>query len=232
MTIAGFGRYRGSLVAHATGGNLLVINALGVEGYVKGVVPNEVPSLVAAPTRCARRRWSRAPTGSRPIASGAFDQYDDTRSQVYGGKRSETRRPTAPCPDTAKQVVTYHGELAITYYFSTSGGQTENSEFGFAGGNPVPYLKSVDDPYDDASPVHNWTETLSDDEMESKLGGLFEGQPAGDRDPADGQVAADRARPRRRQLRVDHGHRRHPARPPRPAVDLGEVHPPLSPPSL
>ena len=62
-------------------------------------------------------------------------------------------------------MVTYRGDPAITYYFSTSGGQTENSEFGFSGGSAIPYLKSVDDPFDDASPVHTWTETLSDDEM-------------------------------------------------------------------
>ncbi len=40
----------------------------------------------------------------------------------------------------------------------------------------MPYLKSVDDPFDDASPVHDWTERYSDDELESKLGGLVDGK--------------------------------------------------------
>ena len=72
-------------------------------------------------------------------------------------------------------MVTYRGRPATTYYFSTSGGKTENSEFGFSGGSSIPYLKSVDDPFDDASPVHTWTETLSDDQIEGALTGLFEG---------------------------------------------------------
>ena len=58
-----------------------------------------------------------------------FDQYADTRSQVYGGVGGETavdqRRPS---PRRAAQVVTYHGQPVVTYFFSTSGGRTENVE--------------------------------------------------------------------------------------------------------
>jgi stage II sporulation protein D len=175
VSIAGFGKYRGSLVAHATGGNMLVINSVGIEGYVRGVVPNEVPA--SWPADALRSQAVVARTyGLATDRDGPFDQYDDTRSQVYGGRRSETKQTNRAVADTAKRVVTYRGQLAITYYFSTSGGQTENSEFGFEGGNPVAYLKSVDDPYDDASPVHRWKERLSDSQMESKLGGLFQGR--------------------------------------------------------
>jgi stage II sporulation protein D len=175
LRIEGFGRYRGSLVAHATGGNILVINQLRSEAYVKGVVPNEVPSSWPAAALEAQAVVARS-YGLATDREGPFDQYADTRSQVYGGKDSETRETNRAVAATAKQIVTYRGDAAITYYFSTSGGQTENSEFGFAGGTAVPYLKSVDDPFDDASPVHTWTESFSDDEIESKLGGLFRGR--------------------------------------------------------
>lgn len=175
VTIDGFGRYRGSLIAHAAGGNVLVINSLGIEGYVKGVVPNEVPSTWPADALRAQAVVART-YGLATDRHGPFDQYDDTRSQVYGGKRSETRQTNRAVSDTAKQVVTYSGQLAITYYFSTSGGQTENSEYGFAGGNPVAYLKSVDDPYDKASPEHRWKETVSDSKVASRLRGLFDGR--------------------------------------------------------
>ena len=53
-------------------------------------------------------------------------------------------------------MVTYDGEIAITYYFSTSGGRTENVENSFLGAEPQPWLKSVKDPYDDISPRHRW----------------------------------------------------------------------------
>ena len=107
---------------------------------------------------------------------GPFDHYDDTRSQVYGGKSTRRRRrPTPRSRRPAGRSSPTSGETALTYYFSTSGGQTENVEFGFSGGSPVPYLKSVADPYDDASPVHKWRERLSDEKMESELSGLFSG---------------------------------------------------------
>ena len=175
LKIEGFGRYRGSLVARATGGNILVINQLRSEAYVKGVVPNEVPSAWPAAALRAQAVVARS-YGLATERGGPYDHYADTRSQVYGGKGSETPQTNRAVEKTAKRIVTYRGEPAVTYYFSTSGGRTENSEFGFSGGSPVPYLKSVDDPFDDASPVHKWRERLSDDDMESRLDGLFGGR--------------------------------------------------------
>jgi stage II sporulation protein D len=175
LKIAGYGSYRGSLVAHEDGGQLLVINSLDSEDYVRGVVANESPASWPADALRAQAVVART-YGLATSRGGTFDQYDDTRSQVYGGKDSETKATNQAVADTAKQVVTYKGDLAVTYYFSTSGGQTEDSEYGFAGGSAIPYLRSVDDPYDDISPVHDWTETYSDDDMETKLRGLFSGK--------------------------------------------------------
>jgi stage II sporulation protein D len=173
LAIIGFGRYRGDLVARPDGGELLVINSLGVDAYTKGVVPNEMP-----PSWPQQALWAQAVaarsfglTGSR---GEAFDLYADTRSQVYEGRSSETPATNKAVTATAGEVVTYEGKTAQTTYFSTSGGQTEDARFGF-GGTAVPYLKAVNDPYDDISPVHDWTERFSDDEIESKLGGLFRG---------------------------------------------------------
>ena len=44
----------------------------------------------------------------------------------------------------------------MTYFFSTSGGRTEDVENTPLGNEPRPWLKSVDDPYDDTSPRHRW----------------------------------------------------------------------------
>jgi stage II sporulation protein D len=175
LEIAGFGRYRGALVARNDGGSLLAINKLGLEAYVRGVVPNEVPSSWPKQALQAQAVVARS-YGIATSRGGAFDHYADTRSQVYGGKASETTATNAAVAKTRQEIVKYHGKAAVTYYFSTSGGQTENSEFGFSGGSKVPYLKSVDDPFDDVSPVHKWTERLSDSEMESELSGLFNGK--------------------------------------------------------
>lgn len=175
LSIGGSGRYRGALVARNAGGSLLVINQLGVEPYVMGVVANEVPSDWPAQALRAQAVVARS-YGLATDRAGPFDHYADTRSQVYGGRSAETKATNAAVEATSREVVTYDGETAITYYFSTSGGLTENSEFGFSGGNAIPYLKSVDDPFDDASPVHKWTERYSDEEIESELAGLFSGE--------------------------------------------------------
>jgi stage II sporulation protein D len=176
IQIGGEGRYRGKLIAEVRGaGGLYVINGVPLEGYVKGVVPNEMPAEWPAKALRAQAVTARS-YGIATGKSGVFDHYEDTRSQVYGGKRSETRATNRAVGYTDGEVVKHNGDVAITYFFSTSGGETENVEYGFVGANPSPYLKGVKDAYDDASPYHRWTVTYSRREMQNKLGGLVEGR--------------------------------------------------------
>jgi len=64
----------------------------------------------------------------------------------------------------------------VTYFFSTSGGRTENAEFGFPGGAASPHLKSVEDPWDEVSPRHRWGPTsMSLRQAGRRLGGLVKG---------------------------------------------------------
>ena len=44
-----------------------------------------------------------------------FDQFDDTRSQVYGGLSSETNSTNQAVEDTSGKVVTYKGKVATTF---------------------------------------------------------------------------------------------------------------------
>ena len=60
--------------------------------------------------------------------------------------------------ETAGQVVLHGGALATTFYFASSGGRTANGEDVF--GEAVPYLVSVPDPWDKASPNHVWPPRL------------------------------------------------------------------------
>jgi stage II sporulation protein D len=175
IRIAGRGPYRGDLRATASRGALLVINVVGLNAYVKGVVPNEMPSS-----------WSRAALAAQAVAArsyalstsgrGPFDVYDDARSQVYGGKASEVGATNRACKLTSGKVVEFRGRVATTYFSSSSGGRTESVQFGFPGSDPVPYLKSVRDPYDGISPDHDWRVRYSQSSMESRLRGLFAGR--------------------------------------------------------
>jgi stage II sporulation protein D len=146
-------RYRGSIQIDVTAGKLRAINMVGLEQYLYGVVPSEMPftwlpealkaqAVVARSYALATRR------------TGAFDLYPDTRSQVYLGIEHEKPSTNAAVNATAGQVVLYEGEVAKTFFFSTSGGRTASAEDVF--GEPVPYLVSVADPYDSISPHHDW----------------------------------------------------------------------------
>jgi SpoIID/LytB domain protein len=88
--------------------------------------------------------------------TGAYDVFADTRSQVYGGVAAEKPSTTAAVDATAGQVVLFDGKVATTFFFSTSGGRTASVQDAWARGEPVPYLVSVPDPYENASPHHTW----------------------------------------------------------------------------
>ena len=174
--IRGNGTYRGALVVVPTssGGTLNVVNALDNDKYVQGVIAGEMPSswpIEALKTQAVAAR-SYAIAGS--VHGNGFDVYDDTRSQVYEGIDGETEMTNKAARATKQQVVLYNGDVATTYYSASSGGQTENSEFAF-GGDPIPYLKGVDDPYDTTSPLHTWKRTFSQGQMQSSLGRYVKG---------------------------------------------------------
>ena len=77
---------------------------------------------------------------------------------------------------TTGEVLRYAGKVAVTYYFSTSGGRTENVENVFYGAKPTPYLQSVDDPYDNLSPKHRWTFRFTTRQIRAKLKGYVNGR--------------------------------------------------------
>ena len=157
VNLAGAGAYRGAFeLRPAQFGGLNAINAVDLESYVRGVVSAESPSrwpAEALKTQAVAAR-TYAITTNKPGAG--FDHYPDTRSQVYRGVAAETRTTDAAVAATNGEVVTYQGKPVVTYFFSTSGGRTENSEYGFPGGEAKPWLKSVEDPYDSVSPRHKW----------------------------------------------------------------------------
>jgi stage II sporulation protein D len=71
---------------------------------------------------------------------------------------------------TAGRILTYGGQPAVTYYFSTSGGHTENVEFSFIGALSKPWLVGVPDPYDTRSPYHRWQVSFSGASLGRALG--------------------------------------------------------------
>jgi stage II sporulation protein D len=195
LTLNGSG-YHGLLVVRRAGTALSVVNSLPLDEYVRGVVGGEMPD-----------RWSIAALEAQAVAArsyalatlkpGAhFDLYDDTRSQVYGGIAYETERTNIAVERTAGKVLTWDGRIATTYFFSTSGGRTANVHEVWPNVPAVPYLRSVDDPYDAASPHHVWGPLVLDAQRVARELGVPGGDVSAVRAPS-GRVESVRIGSRR-----------------------------------
>jgi stage II sporulation protein D len=173
FTLAGKGTYRGSLEVRASGGSLQAINVIDVEDYVRGVVAEESPASWPIEALKAQAVAARSYGLSTGVHGGTFDLYDDTRSQAYGGVRAETAKTDQAVNATRLQVVMYGSRIAQTFFFSTSGGHTENNEFSSLGFDQpaIPYLRGVDDPYesDAGSPYEHWKRKFSVSRISSAL---------------------------------------------------------------
>src|SRR4051812_28124304 len=171
------GRYRGTLeVRPGTFGGLVAVNALSLDDYIKGVIVGEMPTSWPQPGLEAQAIVARSYALTTDAGGAVFDQYPDTRSQMYYGMSRETPGTNQAVQSTSGQIVMYGDGVATTYYFSTSGGRTENIENSWPGSSPVPYLKSVDDPYDNLSPRHRWRFVWSKSKLDARLGSFVKGR--------------------------------------------------------
>src|SRR5256714_1080289 len=160
--------YRGRIEVFANRrGSLTVVNVIGLEDYVRGVVPNELsfPALealkaqaIAARTYALKNRGQFAPEG--------FDLLPTTRSQVYRGLTSETSLTTRAVDETRGVVATYNGEPINALYTSTCGGRTEDAENIF--NQAVPYLRSRECAAEMKAPFAPFTIKSSRDLIEIK----------------------------------------------------------------
>jgi len=124
-------------------GSLTVVNELGLEDYVRGVVANELsaggfPAIEAHKAQAiAARTYALRNRGQ--FMSQGFDILPTTRSQVYRGLSSENPLSTRAVDETRGIIATYEGEPINALYTSTCGGRTEDSENIF--NQAVPYLR-------------------------------------------------------------------------------------------
>jgi stage II sporulation protein D len=149
-------KYRGTFLVSVVDGKLRLINHVGLDAYLDGVVPCESPHDWPADALEAQAVVSRSYALTSVRTGSDFDVYPDTRSQVYRGISGEYPESNAAVQATSGQAVYYDGTVARTYFFSTSGGRTAAIQDVWPRAKPVPYLVSVNDPYDNTSPYHNW----------------------------------------------------------------------------
>ena len=146
--------YRGKL--RAIRGD--TVNVVGLEDYLKGVVPREVPALwhpQAVQAQAVAARTYAAFERRRPLAQH-YQICDTSQCQVYGGYSDEFAASNQAVAATAKQILKYGGRPAFTQFSASNGGWTS------AGG--FPYLPAKADPQDTA--YRGWTDSVSASEVQ------------------------------------------------------------------
>jgi stage II sporulation protein D len=137
--------YRGRLEVFTNlRGTLTVVNELGLEDYVRGVVANELspggyPAIEALKAQAIAARTYALKNRGQFMSQG-FDLLPTTRSQVYRGLTSENPLSTRAVDETRGMIATYNGEPINALYTSTCGGRTEDSEKIF--NEAIPYLRA------------------------------------------------------------------------------------------
>ena len=173
-------RYRGELVITPKDGGLLVVNRLGVESYLRGVVPLEIgdrkPGEEAAVEAQAVAARSYTYIHMAEAGNRGFDMYGSVQDQAYGGVNAEKPMTDAAVASTRDMVLRYGGRIINTPYSSTCGGSTASVSDVWWRQPDQPYLQPVSDRiagtdsyYCDPSPRFRWTATFDQDQLRNSL---------------------------------------------------------------
>lgn len=167
-------RYRGELSFVAADSGVQVINRVGVEAYLRGVVPRELgvrgPGDRAAleAQAVAARSYAVARLGS---ASRSYDLTATTSDQVYGGVDAENPVADAAVAMTEGLVLFYDGRPVSAPYHSTCGGSTAEPIEVYRSRNE-PFLQRVSDRipgsdryYCDIAPRFRWERSWRGDTL-------------------------------------------------------------------
>ena len=150
-------------------GKLLVVNRIGLEDYVRGILYHEVshywPMEVLKAQAIVCRTYA-----VYQIQENRRKEYDvtsDTYSQVYGGRTSERYRTTKAVDQTRGQVLMYQDRVLPAYFHAVCGGRTEDASVLW--NTELPPLRGVACPYCKEAPHYQWHAVLSLSEIAEKL---------------------------------------------------------------
>jgi stage II sporulation protein D len=173
--------YRGGMRAiRESDGTLTVIDLVGLESYLRGVLPSEIGAL--SEDRMAAMK-------AQAVASRSYTMYKMARSrdrsydvvsgvgdQVYKGVSGERGITDRAVAETFGEVAAYRGEPIRANFSSTCGGVTVDNDEAWPDEEPLPYLRSVRDVSGrrgaelcEGSNHHRWRVEWSAEELASIL---------------------------------------------------------------
>lgn len=135
--------YRGNLIVKQTDDGLTIINDLGLEDYLLGVVPAEMPAswdIEALKAQAiAARSYTLSNLGKRSLSG--YDLRDSAEDQVYKGASAEKEKSTKAVLDTKGKVLVYGGKIINACYCASAGGRTKLASEVW--NKELPYIHSV-----------------------------------------------------------------------------------------
>lgn len=177
-------KYRGGFQYHRqTGGNLTVVNVVGLEDYVNGVICYEMGrewplEALKAQALCARTYVLK---NLNKHDSYGFDICTTASCQVYHGMGTQrvdygpSETSMRAVAETSGQVIKYNGRLAEIFYSSSFGGASEDAKnvWGTDTVSEYPYLRGVEDPYeadlDSVNAMSPWTVSYTSAQLTQQL---------------------------------------------------------------
>ena len=173
-------RYRGEVRLVATDSGLLAVNVLGVEDYLRGVVPLEIGNRPAGERAAAEAQAVAARSYAHIRRSGsaarAFDLMSTVADQVYGGADAERAVTDAAVASTAGLVLTYGGRVVNAPYHSTCGGSTAAVTESWWRSRDEPYLQRTSDRipgsdgyWCDAAPRQRWSTQFTEAQLQANV---------------------------------------------------------------
>jgi len=160
--------YRGQMEFISNGSTLTVVNHLGLEEYLCGVVPKETFASWPKEALKAQAICSRSYTIAKCEENYQKD-YDLTSpgDQLYGGASAEAASTTAAVYETAGNYLEYNGKPLLTFFHTCCGGATEDGEKIFTYVRFYP--SGVTSPYCNGCKHYAWEYSISAADLASKL---------------------------------------------------------------
>lgn len=158
------------------------IESVPLEKYVIHVLASEMPvdfemealkaQSLAARTYIVNYLLLHQDDSNSNITDTTLHQVykNETELQEQWGAKyhANMQKLTEAVESTKGQIITYQEQPITAAYFSTSNGYTENSEDYWE--NEIPYLRSVESPWDEDSPMFLDQEIFTIEEVETALG--------------------------------------------------------------
>ena len=163
-------RFRGEIdIIREKDLQLLVVNRLDVEDYIRGVLYHEIS-----------HRWPLEAIKAQAVAARTYAYYQtivnkekdydvtpDIYSQVYGGKTSEKLRTNIAVDRTLGEVLFYKGDILPAFFHATCAGHTEDAS-NLWKVDLIP-LKGVPCEFCRRAPHYRWKRNLRLKDIQDKL---------------------------------------------------------------